>query len=512
MRTNWATYPIEIKDGLVTNVSPLQQGMNLPGSGVILENYEPSIEGGYKKILGYSKWSAFKVPGDTLIQGVVALPNDCAIAVNGGIYYHSTGKANWVSKLNSSGSPGGRIRHVSYNFTGVEKVVMVNGTTKPVIYNSSSVTIAIDAAAPTDVEGASYVTEFKNHIFFGVGRNLVFTAPFTDNDYNPGNGAGIINVGSVITGLVVFRDQLIIFSEDRINQLTGSGLSTFVMTPITRKTGCINGDTIQEVGGDIIYLGPDGVRYLSATQKNEDFALERASTNIQDQITNLFTGTGVFSSTVVRKKSQYRLFEWSPSVSSSLNVGYLATRFTDQEAAGISWAKIIGIQPYSIDSKQFGNEEVILFSPNATTGGSYIYEMESGTSFDGANIQCRWKTPKISITDPRVRKTFYKITNYLRADTNFSMFCQPTIGGINGEEIRPEPITFSPNSLSSIFFYGDPSTIYGTAIYGGEFKDTYLKNLVGSGFTITLDFIETSATSSFSLDTILIEYRENDRK
>ena len=53
-----------------------------------------------------------------------------------------------------------------------------------------------------------------------------------------------------------------------------------LLEPITDKIGCTNPDTIQEFGGDIIYLSPDGVRLLGATDRIGDFALDVASDTI----------------------------------------------------------------------------------------------------------------------------------------------------------------------------------------------------------------------------------------
>ena len=512
MRTNWATFPIEVKGGLITNLSPLQQGATSPGSAVVLSNFEASVDGGYKKILGYSRWSEEKVPGDTIIQGVVSLSSENALAVSGGKYYFSEAKGAWTLKLDSSGSPGVRVRHVTYNFSGTEKTVMVNGATKPVFWDSVAETIAIDAAAPTDVEAATYVIEFKNHLFFGKGTNIAFTAPFTDDDYATINGAGVVNVGSTITGLAVFREELIIFSEDRINRLVGSSSADFVMKPITLKTGCINGDTIQEVGGDILYLGPDGVRYLSATDRVGDFALARASEQIQSVVTNHFHSSDIYSSTVVRKKAQYRLYEWQEAEPNSLSRGLIGTRFLDQQSTGISWSLTFGIKPYTSDSKQHVNTETIIFSSSATVGGSYVYEMESGNSFDGEVIPCQWRTPQMPLTDPQIRKTFYKVTVYLETENNFELTCQPSLKGDTTGFITPPPIIFTPSSVSTIYFWGDAAMEWGTFTWGAELDQVYKDNMIGSGFTVSLDFIESSATASFSLDTILLEYRQNDRK
>ena len=60
-------------------------------------------------------------------------------------------------------------------------------------------------------------------------RKLVFTAPFTDDDFSTANGAGTIRVDSDITGLFPFRDQLYIFcEEERIFRLTGNTIADFL--------------------------------------------------------------------------------------------------------------------------------------------------------------------------------------------------------------------------------------------------------------------------------------------
>jgi hypothetical protein len=71
MPTQWQTFPVEMRGGLITNVSPLQQGINFPGSARSLINFEPSIEGGYRRIEGFNKFDENHVPpyGEPLVQG-----------------------------------------------------------------------------------------------------------------------------------------------------------------------------------------------------------------------------------------------------------------------------------------------------------------------------------------------------------------------------------------------------------------------------------------------------------
>ncbi len=71
MPTTRQTFPIEFKGGLITNMSPLQQGINAAGSARILKNFEPSIEGGYRRIQGYTKYNSSIIPpyGAPVVNG-----------------------------------------------------------------------------------------------------------------------------------------------------------------------------------------------------------------------------------------------------------------------------------------------------------------------------------------------------------------------------------------------------------------------------------------------------------
>ena len=71
MADAWQTYAFEFKGGLVSNLSPLQQGTQLPGSARLLKNFEPSTEGGYRRIQGFAKYVPAFVPayGEPKVQG-----------------------------------------------------------------------------------------------------------------------------------------------------------------------------------------------------------------------------------------------------------------------------------------------------------------------------------------------------------------------------------------------------------------------------------------------------------
>ena len=58
MPDRWQTYPLEFSGGLISNLSPLQHGSTAPGSARILTNFEPSTDGGYRRIEGFEKFNS----------------------------------------------------------------------------------------------------------------------------------------------------------------------------------------------------------------------------------------------------------------------------------------------------------------------------------------------------------------------------------------------------------------------------------------------------------------------
>ena len=66
----WQTFPVQFQGGLITNISPVQLGLQSPGAATTLRNFEPSVEGGYKKVLGYAKYDTNALSGSGLIRGV----------------------------------------------------------------------------------------------------------------------------------------------------------------------------------------------------------------------------------------------------------------------------------------------------------------------------------------------------------------------------------------------------------------------------------------------------------
>ena len=504
MTTRWETYPIKFEGGLITNVNRLEQGATFPGSATTLQNYEPDIREGYTKILGTSKFSETAVPGTGNVLGVVTVGPSEALALRSGRFYTSTG-AGWTERLVQTAPTTGRLAYDRYNFTGVPKIVVVDGVNPPAYFDTVTKTMAYATAAPTDVVGASRAALYKSHLFFAKGPLLSFTVPFTEQNFSIGSGAGVINVGDEITGLIVFREQLIIFCLNKIFRLVGNSEADFQLQPITNDTGCLCGFTIQEVGGDIMYLGPDGIRYLSASERENDFGLSRASAKIQKLVTDATLSECFYSSVTIASKGQYRLFTYVSNIPKSQSQGFLGVKFSNQTVDDISWATLKGMKVYSLSKFQGRNRETLLFSSE----DGFVYRMESGNSFDGEDIEAIFETPFIPVNDPKIRKTFYKHTAYVRPSGVFELGASLIFD--YGQSDRPLSPSFTLESSTGAI-WGNPSTVWGSFIWSGSTEKEFFHNVVGSGFTVALRYYDKSQKPSHNLNFAILEYRTNERR
>ena len=302
-----------------------------------------------------------------------------------------------------------------------------------------------------------------------------------------------------------FRDQLVIFTPKSIDVLTGKEISSFVKTNVTSDIGAVKEDTIQEIGGDIMFLGPDGLRLFSATDRLNDFSLGVVSKPIQTELTNLLVRCTSFASVVIREKSQYRLLGFNSSFTDASALGILGTQYASQGGEQMQWSELRGINAYVAASNRDETAEIVIFAND----DGYVYQMEEGTSFDGNDIIATFATPFVYINDPQIRKSFYKLNIYTDPQGSFESVVNLKLDFDNIGVIQPPEISFS-NVTGTVSLYGVSS--YGSGSFGGKLKKIFSTQTIGSGFNVSLEFISESQTPPFSLDAATLEFATHGRR
>jgi len=511
-------YKVNCSGGLDTNRDVLSQSEAAPGSAIQLINYEPSIFGGYRRISGYANsYGTVTGIGDVLGVMVADSINDhifaCRKPSAGTNYFYK-----WVessSTWSAISTPGSitmvgvkKVRFLRYNW-GSPKLVLTDGINPAATYDGTTYTQITDSNAPNSPK---YAATFKNHLFLAGDTtdpyNLYISSPLAETNFNPANGAAVINVGFEIVQIKQFRDVLYIFGKNSIKTLTGTNIADFVVAEVTTNLGCLVPDSVIELGGTLLFLGPDGFRPIAGTAKIGDVELETVSKKIQsvasDLLIDLASGTTdpeTLSAIVLRKKSQFRLL--TPSEGIFGIIGGL--RQTD---SGITYeyGLLYNMIVTCATSGYIGADEVVIHGDE--TGK--VYKQESGTSFAGADILSVYQTPYYYFQDPTIRKNFYNISTFLRSEGTANIVFSVTYDFEDSINVY-NPANFNINTTGSASYYNE--AIYdSTAIYDGNPSPVVKTPFTGSGFSIAFKYVTNDQNASHTIQGFVLNYSMNDRR
>ena len=469
--------------------------------------------------------SEFAVGDDILINGeqflVLSIATDTSMTADGNFASSASSQAikkngATISQLNS-GSAISRGSQSLCEFTVYEsnkqfgKLYIADGVNKVAelvieITDAGVHTFSfkeLNRSSPTD---PSLVTIFGERLVVaGQSSNpqqVAYSTRLTPENFT-GASAGTVDVGDQIVGIKSFRNKLIVFCKNSIYQLSNLD-STAVLSSVTKNIGCVSGKTIQEIGGDLIFLAPDGLRTIAGTARIDDIELGSISRKIlpvfrDDIFPNLSTIT--FSSMVIREKSQYRLFYFKNGTADLQQKGILGTfKISSQGVPLYEWSQTTGI-PARITHSGFDEDDNEVHY-HATTDGR-VYNHDTGTSFDGSNIPCEYKTPDLDYGDSGVRKTLYYIKTSIRAEganDNLKVLCRYDFDDNN----VPQPTELAIGSLASPAVFG--TAVFASAVFGQTLFPQQKINLTGSGFTNNFRISSNGTGSSYTVSGFYVDY------
>lgn len=556
-------YPFSLEGGLVLDQSTFSLP---PGAALELENFEPDIRGGYRRINGHTKWNANEVPyttasteemllsafyegeviaargekifrassGSTLLDGAhtdsvttITVDSTTDFSTTGTLYVGTeeityTGKtsttftgctrgANGTSasahsdndtitqywtNIDTGRTSAERYNYFRFNLAGTEYILLADGVNNASYWDGSTMADVSATGAPAD---PAYTTFFKDHAFYaGMSSNpqeVVFAAPFTINDFTVANGAGSFLVDTKVTGMIPFRGSLYIFGEDRIYRLVGSSESDFNIEPVTRNIGCRQGNTIKEFAGDVIFLGPDGLRTVAGTERIGDVELGTISRPIQKIFDNITADGSDFVAVVIPEKTQYRLFLAEASTTESLTKGVICS---GKGRDIYEFAEIKGIKPSCTDNMEYGGTSYVLH------GGydGFVYRQEQGNDFSGTTIVGKYRSVNLTTNDAGIRKSFQRLLinfapeGVLNSDVYIKYdYEDPNV---------PEPAAYPFDGTKVASLYG--ATTYGTATYGGQAQPMIRQPIEGSGFAVAVKVVDSGVSAPYSLKGFQVEY------
>lgn len=486
---NLRSFPVSSVGGLDV-VTPPQLLSDKPGAAVRLENYEALTEGGYRRVRGYDPIAFDGTVTDTgSIRGIHTYKGQPVIVKGTSVYWLDFDNTTWVH-LNPTNPVTGTGRVDMCIITPADEETLFvtmspDGDEPLVIERDTGGTITETVVTPIETAGSQWCAKYQDHIVIAgmSGRpGEVFVSTRFDPTAFTGAGSWSFQVADTVTGLRTFRGYLYVFCKQSIYRVRNLEQQTnAVVEPVTLKIGCIDHFSIQEVGGDILFLANDGLRYLGATERIDDVALNLQSSLIDDIVVNIAPSQGNISSAVISSKRQYRLYYTDISGISRGLIGTL------QGNGAFSWTQTSDMEVDFIHADSTEPASVVYHASNTE-----VFRHDVGNLFNENPFVAVYTTPYFNLGDPAVRKRCHSMIVYLEAEDTAQIEVTLRFDFENPRVSQPEP--FMLEQVITAARYG--SARYASGIYGAvrfPLEDLFLE---GSGDWVQFEFRDDSESNS----------------
>ena len=533
-------YGVSCKGGLNTNLNQFEM-LAQPGLATKLRNYEVDPDGGYRRINGFSQWGDGTRPNSS--NGILGLEvyADGLLACSGTNIYFSQDGDSWL-QINKDSVAGGGDNYST--FTGrsalartsqsLASFAIYEGDTdygeviitdegsgvKPMYFKMTGTDSALSNRTyfckEITVSGTVYpkfcVIHDKHLVVAGAATapNTIYYSGTSDIDDFSSTGSGSIKLDDQVVGIKSFRGDLIIFCANSIYKLQNiNNSSTITVVPITRNVGCLDGRSIQEIAGDLIFLSPDGIRTIAGTARIGDVELGSVSRQIQSIIGEVASSinTYVIDSAVLRSKSQYRLFYSPSNASTRTSKGIIGTLTGN----GFEWSETLGIQAHALASS-FDKDRVEKTYHGDKDG--YVYVHNDGDYFTPAgtatNIVAEYTTPNFDFGDLGTRKTIH----YARISLSPEGLVQPSVRlrFDYDDQTIPQPPDYVLDSVSLPAIFGNSNALFNSIVFGAQNDPMVRQAVQGSGVTGSFKVYSDDQKAPYSVNGFYIDYAPSGRR
>lgn len=316
--------------------------------------------------------------------------------------------------------PGGRYQFDIYNFYGQLSSIRMygcNGVGRAFEFDG---TVFVPLRTGAAVDTPSFIKAHRKYLYIAQGSSLINGSVGNPYRWQASEGGVENAVGDTITGLVTMRgESLGILCRNSSFALVGSSVADWVTQGIAPDVGAVP-YTVASMS-DTYMLDDRGVTSVSAVQEYGNFGDATLSENIQRTVDGI--RTKVIGAYVSRQKSMYTLL---------LNDGGTLMMGTNKrKVVGFLEGKL-SFNPSCVWSSEdeTGVERIFMGSDDGQ-----VYEMDKGSTFDGAAIEAFMKLYYYNSKSPRVRKRYRKLilemTAILYANIRFK--ADYTYGDVNIE-------------------------------------------------------------------------------
>lgn len=379
-------------------------------------------------------------------------------------------------------SAGGRYDVVVENFFGQQltrRAYFVNGVDLTAFEWDGNILVPLDPGSVTIAP--THIAAHKNRLFLSVASSALHSQ--AGDPYEWVTGAGEIATGATITGYVSMPGGVLgIFAADQSSILYGSGPSDWDLRRHSSVTGATEW-TLQRVIGSPIFHDQEALWSSSASQDFGDFNTIPLSDRIKPVLER--TAGQPQASLVSHRKGHYRIYFTEGTTSFSVTMGVSrngVTGFLRQAFPLIVYTTWFGEDADGNELLFFGSDD------------GYVYQLDAGTSFDGAAIESFLRFAFNHCGSPDRRKRFYKVELELDAPSQITLYGTPEYDYASSKipQGRQRAIGDDAGSLASQGGYWG-SAVWGEFIWGNPVFALGWMRMSGSGRNIGLSLYSSEA-------------------
>jgi hypothetical protein len=317
---------------------------------------------------------------------------------------------------------GGRYEFVNHNFYGASDLLRMygcNGVGRAFEWDG---TVFVPVITGMAADTPDHIAVHFNHLFLSfAGGSVQHSGTGDPLGWDVILGAGEIGLGEeVVAMLADVAGVMAILGRNKVAVLYGADAASWELKTLTNEAGAI--EWTAQVLGSPVFLDDRGLRALSATQAYGDFAMG-TMTRMVEPLFQAARKAGVtpVASVRLRGKDQYRLF-WSSGAALVMYVGAKSPQFTVLDY-GLVVRCICAVDDIA------AGRDVVLFGSD----DGYVYEMDAGTSFDGAAMEYYLRPAFNHVGAPTQNKRWHKATLEIDAapNTNIMVSAEFSYGDSN---------------------------------------------------------------------------------
>jgi hypothetical protein len=252
----------------------------------------------------------------------------------------------------------------------------------------------------------SHIRFHKNFLTLSQDASLLGSSPSAPFKWSAVDGAFEIATGDTVTGMITLPGSqttatLAVFMRTNSAFLYGTDVSSFNFVTFNTGVGAVP-YSIQNLF-DSFFLDDLGVVTLKTTLNWGNFLPTTLTKNILPFIAR--ERGNLVASTINREKSQYRLFFGDGYVLyvTVLNQQYLGS-------APVLYPDVMNC----VDNTKLVTDDEATYAGGAT---GYVYQLDVGTSFDGADIPAYFTQAWDAIKSPRITKRFRAASIEVQGDS-----------------------------------------------------------------------------------------------